>query len=146
MFSSRQLPRKRQSNFSQMNWLPGNPPDGPFITVRSRQVYWVEPRKKAGGEESTLQSPVGKWKVKIGDWTGLFVFKQDGSCSWSESGQEHPGTWKIVGGEVQWTYKDDPKGWERVFHAKPLPLKSKMSGEATIKGVNHGYYEMSKLT
>jgi hypothetical protein len=90
-----------------------------------------------------FQTPVGRWQVRIGDWSGLFVFLQNGTCSWSEAGRAHPGTWKIAGGEVQWTYSDDPKGWERVFHAR-LPLRTKVSGEATINGVNHGSYVMTK--
>jgi hypothetical protein len=90
-----------------------------------------------------FQPPVG-WRVKIGNWNGVFVFRQNGSCSWSESGgPEHTGSWKITGGEVQWTYSDDAEGWERIFHAR-LPLKIRVSGEATIHGVDHGYYEMSK--
>jgi hypothetical protein len=124
-------------------WVQGDAINGPYKTVRRKQGIWIAPRQ--GKDESVLQSPVGKWQVEIGDWNGLFVFKQNGSCFWSDSGgQEHTGTWKIAGGEVQWAYRDDPKGWERIFHAK-LPLKIKVSGEATIQGVNHGYYAMSKL-
>jgi hypothetical protein len=85
----------------------------------------------------------GKWKVTIGDWQGVFEFAENGSCSWSDGGAKHAGTWHIVGSEVQWSYKDDPKGWVRIFHAK-LPIGSTVSGEATIDGVNHGYYSMTK--
>ena len=124
-------------------YVQGDVIDGPYRTVRRKQAFWIAPRQ--AGDDTVLQSPVGKWQVKIGDWNGVFVFKQNGSCSWSESGgQEHPGTWTTARGEVQWTYSDDPKGWERIFHAK-LPLKTKVAGEATIQGVNHGYYAMSKF-
>jgi len=121
-------------------WTPDSLKKILVMTAFSVQV-WGSGAKA----EIVFQSPVGRWQVKIGNWAGLFVFKQNGSCSWSESGgQEHPGTWKTVAGEVQWTYSDDPDGWERVFHAR-LPLKAKVSGEATINGVNHGYYTMSKI-
>jgi hypothetical protein len=118
-------------------------PDGPYKTVHSKQGIWIPPRLIR--ENSIVASPVGKWKVKIGDWNGWFAFRTDGSCAWTEAsgGPEHKGTWKSAGGELQWTYSDDTKGWERVFHAK-LPLTAKVNGEATIKGVNHGYYEMMK--
>jgi hypothetical protein len=122
-------------------FVQGDTIDGPYKTIRRKQAIWIAPRQ--GPDQSAFMSPVGRWQVKIGDWNGLFVFKQNGSCSWSEGGPEHPGTWKIAGGEVQWTYSDDPKGWERIFHAR-LPLRSKVSGEATINGVNHGYYTMAK--
>lgn len=122
-------------------YVQGDTIDGPYKTIRRKQAIWIAPRQHP--EEKAFQTPVGRWQVRIGDWSGLFVFRQNGSCSWSEAGREHPGTWKVVGGEVQWTYSDDPKGWERVFHAR-LPLKTKVSGEATINGVNHGSYVMTK--
>jgi hypothetical protein len=128
----------------EREWVQGDTIDGPYKTVRRKQGIWVVPRGPA--EEPALFSPVGKWQVNIGDWKGWFVFRNGGGCAWSETGgPEHQGTWKIAGNEVQWTYSDDPPGWERIFHAR-LPLKSKVSGEATIKGVNHGYYTMSKVT
>jgi hypothetical protein len=88
----------------------------------------------------------GIWSVTIGSWTGSFFFSANKKCAWSEeNGPKHPGTWKVVGGEVQWTYSDDPKGWERVFHAR-TPLGSVVNGEATINGINHGYYRMTKVS
>jgi hypothetical protein len=122
--------------------VQGDTIDGPYKTVRRKQCIWIVPR----GPDAVLFSPVGKWQVSIGNWKGWFVFRNGGGCAWSETGgPEHQGTWKNAGKELQWTYSDDPPGWERIFHA-PLPLKSKTSGEATIKGVNHGYYTMSKVT
>jgi hypothetical protein len=90
-------------------------------------------------------SPIGKWQVSIGDWCGWFVFKESKACAWADSsgGVEHRGNWWIGGGEVQWSYSDDPKGWERVFHAR-LPLRKKVSGQATTNGIDHGYYTMTK--
>jgi N-acetylmuramoyl-L-alanine amidase len=89
----------------------------------------------------------GSWSVTIGGWTGWFHFSAGKKCAWSEdrNGPQHRGTWKVVGGEVQWTYSDDTKGWERLFHAK-TPLGPIVKGTATINGNNHGYYEMSKVT
>jgi hypothetical protein len=89
----------------------------------------------------------GSWSVTIGTWTGWFHFSANKKCAWSEDrdGARHQGPWKMVGSEVQWTYLDDTKGWERVFHAKP-PLGPTVKGDATVKGVNHGYYSMSKVT
>jgi hypothetical protein len=127
---------------AEKSWVQGDTFDGPYKTVRRRQGLWIPARELK--VENVFQSPVGRWRVKIGDWNGTFVFNQNGSCYWNESGgPEHKGGWKVAGSEVQWTYFDDTKGWERTFHAK-LPLRTKVSGEATIHGVNHGYYEMSK--
>jgi hypothetical protein len=127
---------------AEKSWVQGDTIDGPYTTVRRKQGLWIPPRQAK--LDNVFQNPVGRWRVKIGDWNGTFVFSQNGSCSWNESGgPEHKGSWQVTGGDVQWTYVDDPKGWERVFRAK-LPLTTKVSGEATIHGVNHGYYEMSK--
>jgi hypothetical protein len=119
-------------------------PDGPYATLRRDQLIWVGPRGPQ--TEVVLFSPVGNWTVKIGDWKGRFAFSPGNACAWSEAGgPPHNGTWKVVGNEAQWTYRDDPPGWQRIFHAR-LPLKSKVNGDITINGVNHGYYEMTKTT
>lgn len=131
----------RQLN-AERECVQGDVIDGPYKTVRRKQAFWVAPKGPA--EEAVLFSPVGRWQVSIGDWKGWFVFRNGGGCEWSDGGGPHLGTWKAVGNEVQWTYRDDPPGWERVFHAR-LPLKSRVNGEATIKGVSHGYYTMSKV-
>lgn len=131
----------KQMNMERQ-WVQGDTVDGPYKTVRRKQGIWIVPRGPV--QESVLLSPIGKWQVNIGDWKGWFVFRNGESCAWSEtSGPEHRGSWKIIGNEVQWTYSDDPPGWERIFHAR-MPLKSKVSGNITIKGINHGYYTMSK--
>jgi hypothetical protein len=121
--------------------LQGDVIDGPYKTVRRKQCCWVNPRSSA--DDILLYTPIGKWQVVIGNWKGVFTFDRNGRCAWSDGGMEHVGKWNIVGGEVQWTYNDDPPGWERIFHAR-LPLRTKVDGEATIKGVNHGFYSMTK--
>lgn len=139
-----ETPEAAAKKFQQeKEWVQGDVIDGPYKTVRRKQGVWIPPR--LAQDNVALASPIGGWKVKIGDWSGWFTFRANGSCAWSDaaSGPQHSGTWKIVGSEVQWSYSEDPKDWPRIFHAK-LPLSKKVGGEVTIKGVNHGYYEMTK--
>jgi len=118
----------------------------PEVLARAREIQ--------GGKAPDLELDVldrsvalylpGSWSVTIGSWTGWFYFSANKKCAWSEeTGPKHTGTWKVVGNEVQWSYNDDPNGWVRVFHAK-TPLAPVVSGEATINGINHGYYQMTK--
>lgn len=105
--------------------------------------FWDVGKGGGGGRAPAEPKIIGKWKVTIGDWQGWFEFGMNGACSWYDTGAKHAGTWQVVGNEVQWSYKDDPKGWVRVFHAKQ-PIGSTVTGDATIGGVNHGYYTMTK--
>ncbi|MBR0796112.1 hypothetical protein JQ615_12000 [Bradyrhizobium jicamae] len=122
--------------------LQGDVIDGPYATTRRKQCHWVNPLAPVA--DVLLLSPKGKWQVAIGDWKGFFTFDGNGRCAWNDSGMDHTGKWSVVGNEVQWTYDDDPPGWERIFHAS-LPMHSKVDGAATIKGVNHGFYSMTKI-
>jgi CheY-specific phosphatase CheX len=121
--------------------VQGDTIDGPYRTVRRKQAIWVVPRLPTSQEVTTLP---GRWNVTIGNWKGVFGFSPNGDCYWKQGAEAaHTGTWKVVGAEFQWTFSDDPPGWERVFHAA-IPLKKSTSGTATIKGVNHGFYNMVK--
>jgi hypothetical protein len=120
------------------SYLP--PINGPF----------KPPPREPFGADSPLalvpETPAGKWQVKIGDWDGWFVFGDPPkTCFWMNlaGGPKHQGKWWFGDDELQWTYNDEEKGWERIFHAK-RPLTEKMSGYATINGVVHGYYTMTK--
>lgn len=89
----------------------------------------------------------GTWRVRIGNWDGFFVFGRGGICSWRNGGGEriHMGKWKVTDREVQWSYDDDPKGWQRVFHTR-LPIGYEVDGNITINGAPHGFFQMSTTT
>ena len=105
------------------------------------------PDPKVAASEAMLRMRVtGSWRVTIGDWKGFFVFSQDGTCSWrsADSAQLHMGTWKITDAEVQWTFKDEPKDWERLFRVnRPFEQNDYgIDGRVTIKEVPHGFFRM----
>lgn len=69
-----------------------------YQTARSRAVYWVSPRVKA----MPLQSPVGRWSVKVGRFAFLYDFSSGGGVKWTDSfnGNTGQGKWKILGDKL----------------------------------------------
>jgi hypothetical protein len=87
----------------------------------------------------------GTWSVTIGDWRGYFLFKRSHEAAWTDESptRRHPGKWWLKDGSVYWSFDDDPPGWQRIFEVIG-PLKSTVNGGATINGVQHGFFTMSK--
>jgi len=87
----------------------------------------------------------GTWSVTIGDWRGYFLFGRSHDVIWQDEipTRRHPGRWWWRDGSVYWSFDDDTPGWQRVFEVAG-PLASTVKGNATIKGVSHGFFTMSK--
>jgi hypothetical protein len=58
-------------------------------------------------------------------------------------GEEGKFDWWVRDGSVYWSFDDDPPGWQRIFEVVG-PLKATAQGNATIKGVPHDFFTMSK--
>jgi hypothetical protein len=87
----------------------------------------------------------GTWSVTIGDWRGYFLFGKSHDVAWQDEipTRRHTGKWWARDGSVYWSFNDDQPGWQRTFEVAG-GLKSTVQGTATINGVPHGFFTMSK--
>jgi hypothetical protein len=113
--------------------------------------------RRPAGDAATPQtdySPenyiVGLWLARIGNWEGHFTFRKDHTCSWkslapaASGANSDVGTWKVVGGRVEWQFQNDKKNnynRQRIFRVEP-PMQVNMKG--VIVGEDTGLFDMAK--
>jgi hypothetical protein len=94
--------------------------------------------------KTALGDLLGTWDVKIGPWSGIFVFSAPASVYWADpkaAAARHSGYWWGNEESVQWQFSDDPKNFRRTFKIE-LPFQSPMNG--VILPAGQGFFEMSR--
>jgi hypothetical protein len=80
-------------------------------------------------------SPVGDWRVAVGQWTWIYGFDASGNVTWRDpgNGQNGKGTWKNAPGLInfQWANSTTTESWK-------TPIKpSEQKGTTTMKGTTY---------
>jgi hypothetical protein len=138
------LQNEREKEFLTLPWASE---DSPHAKVALNGAIIRRPPEAviATTNYSVVTYLPGTWTATIGDWNGYFVFEAGETCYWfDEKMQKHSGTWWVSSDSVQWSFDDDAPGWKRVFTVNATGLKTTLNGAATIKGISHGVFVISK--
>ena len=80
-------------------------------------------------------NPVGDWSVAVGQWNWIYSFDATGKVTWRDplNGMNGKGTWKVIPGNVTFTWASSTttESWK-------TPIKpTEQKGTTTMKGTTY---------
>jgi hypothetical protein len=76
--------------------------DSPYKLSWGKKMFWINPDTPA------LESPVGRWQVKVGRWTWIYEFDDQGTVVWTDPFSKDTGKGRYRIGDLDMTTTWEP--------------------------------------